>query len=146
MSSCIFPIASIYMEHIEHTANTTFHTPPPLWLRYVEDTFCISHTSQLNMLAYSVHHKKKNTIFLSRFLTFWLNATVAMVASLRTVFYLPQFTENPHTLTDIFTTRHITSNIRSSLLPKLYSTGLILILQVTHRNTVNYRTYAVPCD
>ena len=38
--------------------------------------------------------------------------------------YLPQFTENPRTLTDIFTTRHITPNIRSSLLPKLYSAGL----------------------
>ena len=31
MGSCISPIiASIYMEHIEHTAITTFHTPPSL--------------------------------------------------------------------------------------------------------------------
>ena len=29
------------MEHIEHTAITTFHTPPSLWLRYVDDTVCI---------------------------------------------------------------------------------------------------------
>ena len=42
-----------------------------------------------------------------------------MVASQRTAFYLQQFTENPRTPTDIFTARHITPNIRSSLLPKL---------------------------
>ena len=66
------------------------------------------------MFTYSVHPKKRNTVFLSRFSTFWLNA---MVASPRTAFYLPQFTKNPRTLTDIFTTRRITPNIRSSLLP-----------------------------
>ena len=33
MGSCISPnVASIYMEHIEHTAITTFHTPPPVTL------------------------------------------------------------------------------------------------------------------
>ena len=34
LGSCISPIiANLYMEHIEHTAITTFHTPPNLWLR-----------------------------------------------------------------------------------------------------------------
>ena len=42
MRSSISPIiANLYMEHIEHTAITTFHTPPSLWLRYVDGTFCI---------------------------------------------------------------------------------------------------------
>ena len=48
MGSCIFSIiASIYMEHIEHTA-ITFHTPPSLWLRYVDDTFCILNKDHIN--------------------------------------------------------------------------------------------------
>ena len=49
MGSCISPIiASLYMEHVEHTAITTFHTPPTLWLRYVDDTFCILNKDHIN--------------------------------------------------------------------------------------------------
>ena len=49
ISSCISPIiASLYMEHVEHTAITTFHTPPTLWLRYVDDTFCILNKDHIN--------------------------------------------------------------------------------------------------
>ena len=50
MASCISPIiASIYMKHIEHTAAiTTFYTPPSLWLRYVDDTFCILNKDHIN--------------------------------------------------------------------------------------------------
>ena len=49
MGSCVSPIiASLYMEHVEHTAITTFHTPPTLWLRYVDDTFCILNKDHIN--------------------------------------------------------------------------------------------------
>ena len=67
--------------------------------------------------------QKRNIIFFFSFLTLWLNAIVAMVAS-------------PRTPTDIFTTRYITPNIRSSLLSKLYSAGLTLTSLITHRNTL----------
>ena len=88
--------------------------------------------------------QRKNTIFLFSFLTFWLNATVAMVAPPPlTVCYITQSTENPYTPTDILTTRHIIPNIRSSLSLKLYSAGLTLTSQIKRRSTVNYRTYAV---
>ena len=49
MGSCISPIiVSLYMEHVEYTAITTFHTPPSLWLRYVDDTFCIFNKDHIN--------------------------------------------------------------------------------------------------
>ena len=48
MGSCISPIiACIDMEYIEHTA-ITFHTPPSLWLRYVDDTFSILNEDHVN--------------------------------------------------------------------------------------------------
>ena len=58
MGSCISPIiAFIYMEHIEHTAITTFHTPPSLWLRYVDDTFCILNKDHINDFHTHLHSK-----------------------------------------------------------------------------------------
>ena len=42
MGSCILPIlADIFMEFVEHRAISTFHTPSKLWVRYVDDIFCL---------------------------------------------------------------------------------------------------------
>ena len=47
MRSCISPVLSnIFMEHVEPLAISTFSTPPILWCRYVDDTFCILDKSQ----------------------------------------------------------------------------------------------------
>ena len=60
-------IAIIYMEHIEHTAVTAFQTPPSLWLRYVDDTFCIldkehvtAFHSHLNFICSSTQFTMEN--------------------------------------------------------------------------------------
>ena len=42
MGPCISPIlADIFMEFVEHRAISTFHTPPKLWIRYVDGTVCV---------------------------------------------------------------------------------------------------------
>ena len=42
MESCISPtVDDIFTERIEKATLTTFHTLPKLWLRYVDDTFCV---------------------------------------------------------------------------------------------------------
>ena len=60
MGSCISPIvANIFMEHIEKAALMTFHTPPKLWLRYVDDTFCVlkkEHMTEFHQHINSVCH------------------------------------------------------------------------------------------
>ena len=47
IGSCISPVLSnIFMEHVEQLAISTFSTPPIVWCRYVDDTFCILDKSQ----------------------------------------------------------------------------------------------------
>ena len=132
--------------HRTHSCHN-IHSPPSLWLRYVDDTFCILNKyindfyTHLNSICSHIQFTiEKELSFSLQFLN------VAMLASLCTAFYLPEFTENPRTPTDIFITRHITANITISLLPKLYSARLTLTSQIKPRSTVNYCTYAVLCD
>ena len=60
MGSCVSPIvANIFMEHIEKAALTTFHTPPKLWLRYVDDAFSVlqkEHMTEFHQHINSVCH------------------------------------------------------------------------------------------
>ena len=60
MGSCISPIvANIFIEHMEKAALTTFHTAPKLWLRYVDDTFCVlkkEHMTEFHQHINSVCH------------------------------------------------------------------------------------------
>ena len=47
IGSCIPPVLSnIFMEHVKQLAISTFSTPPIVWCRYVDDTFCILDKSQ----------------------------------------------------------------------------------------------------
>ena len=42
MGSCISPVvANIFIKHIKRQALTTFREPPRIWLRYVDDVFCV---------------------------------------------------------------------------------------------------------
>ena len=42
MGSCISPVvANIFMAYVEKTAISIFQTPPTLWVRCIDDTFCV---------------------------------------------------------------------------------------------------------
>ena len=154
MGSCISPIiASSDMEHIEHTAITTFHTLPSLWLRYVDDTFFILNKDHINdfythfnsiCLHIQFTIEKEHNFSLPFFDVLVKrnsrNGSINTHSLLSTTIYRKPTHTNKYI--------HYTSpqHIRSSLLPKLYSAELTLTSQKTHRSIVNCRTYAVPCD
>ena len=49
MGSPVSPIvANIFMEWFENNVMTTYHTPPRLWKRYVDDTLCIIKDQEIN--------------------------------------------------------------------------------------------------
>ena len=132
VGSCISPIiVSLFMEHVEHTAITAFHTPPSLWLRYVDDTFCILNKNHIHDFRSHLNSEYSHVQFIKEqnFSLSFLDVLVkrksrnGSTTSTHSFLSIPQFTENPSTPIDIFTTRHIIPNIRSSLLPKLYSSG-----------------------
>ena len=158
MGSCISPIiANIYMEHIEHIAITTFHIPPSLWLRYVDDTCCIlekehviafhSHLKflTLSVLVVSLPWKTKKTP-LSPFLRFWYLVKLAMRVILLTYHSPLPVTKSLLTLTDICTVHHIIPNTRSSLWSKHYSIALTHTSPTTNLSTVSNYTYALHCN
>ena len=42
MGSCISPVvANIFIEHIERQVLTTFREPTRIWIRFVDDVFCV---------------------------------------------------------------------------------------------------------
>ena len=59
MGSCIsLVVANIFMEQIERQALTTFREPSRIWLRYVDDVFCVIKSSEIK----DFHHHV-NSIF-----------------------------------------------------------------------------------
>ena len=43
-------VANLVMEDIENRAQSTFHSPPKIWKRYVDDTFVIIHKNAVQDL------------------------------------------------------------------------------------------------
>ena len=50
-------VADIFMEHIERQTLTTFREPPRIWLRYVDDVFCVIKSSVIDDFH---HHLNAN--------------------------------------------------------------------------------------
>ena len=120
MGSCISPVvANIFMEHIERQALTTFREPPRIWLRYIDDAFCIIKSSVIDDFYHHV-----NSIFpilsshwnwrITAIKRFWMFvSTVLLIANSG-----PQFITNPPTPTVIYNSTPTTPYIISWLLLK----------------------------
>ena len=64
MGSCISPVvANIFMEHIERQALTTFGEPPRIWLRYVDDVFCVIKSSVIDDFHHHINSISPNVKF-----------------------------------------------------------------------------------
>ena len=56
MGSCISPvIANIFMESIERSAIDSFQEPPRVWIRYVDDIFCIIKTPVIDDFLHHIN-------------------------------------------------------------------------------------------
>ena len=64
MGTCISPVvANIFMEHIERQALTTFREPPRIWLRYVDDVFCVIKSSVIDDFHHHINSISPNVKF-----------------------------------------------------------------------------------
>ena len=64
MGSCISPVvANIFMEYVERQALTSFRKPPKIWIRYVDDNFCITNYSIIDEFLQRINSISPNIQF-----------------------------------------------------------------------------------
>ena len=64
MGSCISPVvANIFMEYIERQALASFRKPPKIWIRYVDDIFCIINYSIIDEFLQHINSISLNIQF-----------------------------------------------------------------------------------
>ena len=64
MRSCISPVlANIFIENIERQVLTAFREPPRIWLRYVDDVFCVIKLSVIHDFHHHVNSISPNIKF-----------------------------------------------------------------------------------
>ena len=64
MGSCISPVvANIFMKHLERQALTSFREPPRIWLRYVDDVFCVIKSSVIDDFHHHIDSISPNVKF-----------------------------------------------------------------------------------
>ena len=126
------------MENFEHYAIASFSSPPLIWIRYVDGTFCILNPDflptlfkQLNSIIPSalllILHSKKNTSSLS-----FLGVTVYRN---QTILSLLLFIKNPPMQVDIYNSSFTILDYKNSLLLILCIIELIHTFQTkTNKN------------
>ena len=64
MGSCISPVvANIFMEYVERQALTFFREPPKIWIRYVDNIFCIINYSMIDEFLQDINSISPNIQF-----------------------------------------------------------------------------------
>ena len=64
MGSCISPVvANIFMEYVERQALASFRKPPKIWIRYVDDIFCITNYSIIDEFLQHINSISPNIQF-----------------------------------------------------------------------------------
>ena len=67
MGSCISPVvANIFLEYIERQALTSFREPPKIWIRYVDDIFCIINYSIIDEFLQHINSISSNIQFTAK--------------------------------------------------------------------------------
>ena len=110
MGSSLSPvIANMVMEDLEQQALSTFHNPPSIWVRYVDDVYAIVKTDNVNAF-----HKHLNTI----------NSSIQ--------FTLEMETSGSIAFLDVLLTRELDGSLSTSIFRKPTHTGRYLPFNSHH--------------
>ena len=117
MGSCIFPVvANIFMAYVEKTAINTFHTPPTLWVCFVDDTFCVIKHSCVgefhdHLDGISSFIKFTYELEMRVDCHFWMFLSLVNTMALQPI----QFITSPHTQIASYNSLHTTRDITNFL-------------------------------
>ena len=129
MGSGISPVvANIFMEYVERQALTSFRKPPKIWIRYVDDIFCIINYSMIDEFLQHINSISSNIQFTVEIEKIdhchsWM---FKLPATLTIHFELP-YIKNPRTPTDIYSLTLITLATARLLLPTVCLIEWILL-------------------
>ena len=124
--SCISPVvANIFVEYVERQAFTSFQEAPKIWIRYVDDIFCVINYSIIDEFSQHVNSISPNILFTveiekDRSLPF-LDVQITRNANntLRTTIYQTPTHTNQYLQFDSYHPRHYKLAVAKSIFNKM---------------------------
>ena len=139
------------MERIDHTA-ITFHIPQSLWLKYVDDTFCILNNNYINGFHTHLNSicshiqftiEKEHNFSLPFFDVLVKRDSRYDSITTHSLLSTTIYRKPTHTNRYLYYTSHHPSKHQKLTVARTLLSRLALTSQIKHRSTMNYRTYAV---